>query len=163
MSLRNIVFMKKITFMLVCFFSISILTTSCNRNGCTDPDAANYEDKAKKDDNSCTYDREDMIAFYGILENCNDEGSWNYTLEISDHSSDKTKIILENIGGWSNQVNIEATVDGDSFSFNETVDEQTFIGSGTITDANDLITISIEYDITENGVTKTCNANGSKL
>lgn len=31
-------------------------TTSCNREGCTDPLANNYNEKAKKDDGNCTYD-----------------------------------------------------------------------------------------------------------
>lgn len=31
-------------------------TTSCKRKGCTDPTAINYDEKAKKDDNSCEYD-----------------------------------------------------------------------------------------------------------
>ena len=31
-------------------------TTSCNREGCTDPLANNYNEKAKKDDGNCAYD-----------------------------------------------------------------------------------------------------------
>lgn len=42
------------------FLSISALITimmSCKKKGCTDPSAANYNSKAKKDDGSCTYDQ----------------------------------------------------------------------------------------------------------
>ena len=31
-------------------------TASCKKEGCTDEDAINYEEKAKKDDGSCEYD-----------------------------------------------------------------------------------------------------------
>jgi hypothetical protein len=30
--------------------------SSCNREGCTDPDATNYDDRAKEDDGTCDYD-----------------------------------------------------------------------------------------------------------
>ena len=42
----------------VYLFAISALVTtviSCKKKGCTDPNAANYNSKAKKDDGSCTY------------------------------------------------------------------------------------------------------------
>ena len=29
--------------------------SSCNKKGCTDPDALNYSEKAKKDDGTCVY------------------------------------------------------------------------------------------------------------
>ncbi len=32
-----------------------IVVSSCNRKGCTDENATNYSNKAKKDDGSCTY------------------------------------------------------------------------------------------------------------
>lgn len=35
--------------------SLTLGTISCNKKGCTDPDALNYSEKAKKDDNSCEY------------------------------------------------------------------------------------------------------------
>lgn len=35
--------------------SLALLTSSC-RKGCTDPNAINYDDKAKKEDNSCEYE-----------------------------------------------------------------------------------------------------------
>ncbi len=36
-------------------FATIILATSCNREGCTDSNALNFDEKAKKDDGSCTY------------------------------------------------------------------------------------------------------------
>jgi hypothetical protein len=34
--------------------------SSCNREGCTDPDATNYDDRAKEDDGTCDYADEDV-------------------------------------------------------------------------------------------------------
>lgn len=37
-------------------FTIGVVSFASCRKGCTDPEAANYDDHAKKDDNSCVYD-----------------------------------------------------------------------------------------------------------
>lgn len=42
--------------MLFMIGALSLGTYSCKKEGCTDPEANNYNDKAKKDDGSCTYD-----------------------------------------------------------------------------------------------------------
>lgn len=36
--------------------ALTVGAVSCNRKGCTDPEATNYSEKAKKDDGSCEYD-----------------------------------------------------------------------------------------------------------
>ncbi|MGV3631446.1 MAG: imelysin family protein [Bacteroidota bacterium] len=51
--------MKKILFPVIC---IAALAVSCKKEGCTDPDALNYNSEAKKDDGSCTYDESDPLA-----------------------------------------------------------------------------------------------------
>lgn len=38
--------------------SLALTTVSCKKEGCTDETALNYNDKAKKDDGSCTYEEE---------------------------------------------------------------------------------------------------------
>lgn len=45
---------KLVMLALIGVFSLGAV--SCKKEGCTDPEANNYNDKAKKDDGSCTYD-----------------------------------------------------------------------------------------------------------
>jgi hypothetical protein len=45
-----------------------VVATSCKKEGCTDPEALNYNEKAKKDDLSCTYaEEEEETAFSGKI------------------------------------------------------------------------------------------------
>ncbi|MGV3631794.1 MAG: DUF4856 domain-containing protein [Bacteroidota bacterium] len=45
--------MRKVVYLSLAFASV---LASCKKEGCTDPDALNYSDEAKKDDGSCEYD-----------------------------------------------------------------------------------------------------------
>lgn len=71
----------RITIAYLLVFSTIILMSSCNRRGCTDPDALNYEEEARKDDGSCEYkdvgpiDENSEVEGYGILEKL--PGIWN--------------------------------------------------------------------------------------
>ncbi|MFT5820039.1 MAG: hypothetical protein ACI8ZM_001273 [Crocinitomix sp.] len=51
--MKNMKFTRAIV---VALIGISAVTTGCKKEGCTDPVADNYNDKANHDDNSCTYD-----------------------------------------------------------------------------------------------------------
>lgn len=51
--------MKKLILMLL---FVPILFAGCKKEGCTDPDSTQYDEKAKKDDGSCEY--EGQIAFW---------------------------------------------------------------------------------------------------
>ncbi len=54
--------MKKTALFLVLLAVLSL--PGCKKPGCTDPDAVNYNDKAKKDDGTCTYEGS-MNFWYG--------------------------------------------------------------------------------------------------
>jgi hypothetical protein len=58
--------MKKIL-LLLAILSMTIATTSCKKKGCTDQTAVNYNEKAKKDDGSCTYNEDGLIELSGEL------------------------------------------------------------------------------------------------
>ena len=45
--------MKKVFYMLVVLLGFASVTTSCNKKGCTNPLATNYNSDATKDDGSC--------------------------------------------------------------------------------------------------------------
>ncbi len=53
--------MKK-QILLVTVLSLGLAVTSCKKKGCTDSTATNYNEKAKKDDGSCTYDNTNANA-----------------------------------------------------------------------------------------------------
>ncbi len=42
---------------------VVLFSTSCRKSGCTDRDASNYSESAKKDDGSCTY-RAQLIVWW---------------------------------------------------------------------------------------------------
>ncbi len=49
---------------IISFFILSLLlSTACNRKGCTDVDARNYNAKAKQDNFTCTYEGDVIVWF----------------------------------------------------------------------------------------------------
>ncbi len=62
--------------------SLGLITLgSCKREGCTDPEAINYNEKAKKEDNSCEYDTSaDSVLAGDITEDRTLDASISYTL-----------------------------------------------------------------------------------
>lgn len=45
----------KTTYILFSLLAVAIIFSGCRKEGCTDPEAINYNSKAKKDDGSCEY------------------------------------------------------------------------------------------------------------
>jgi hypothetical protein len=58
--------MKKGIILLATVVGLATIS-SCNKKGCTDPDALNYSEKAKKDDGTCTYAEEGVVELTGDL------------------------------------------------------------------------------------------------
>lgn len=52
----------KLKTLFIVALGVTFLTTSCRRQGCTDPMSLTYSSKAKKDDGSCLY--EGSVVFY---------------------------------------------------------------------------------------------------
>lgn len=50
-------------FIILSFFLLVLLHNSCKKKGCTDQCANNYQEKAKENDGTCTYDNA-KVSFY---------------------------------------------------------------------------------------------------
>ncbi len=56
--------MKKIKFLPIgLIFLGAIITTSCRKKGCTDPNSTSFNSKAKKDDGTCKYQGETVFWY----------------------------------------------------------------------------------------------------
>lgn len=49
--------MKTIKFIVPLMVAVGLMAMSCKKEGCTDPEAINYNEEAKKDDGSCEYEQ----------------------------------------------------------------------------------------------------------
>lgn len=54
--------MTKTHFTALCFIVLAFASTSCDKKGCMDKTANNYDPEATKDDGSCTYDPADALV-----------------------------------------------------------------------------------------------------
>lgn len=68
---KVILFTKNIS---MAALALGLVFTSCNRDGCTDETALNYDEKAKKDDGSCEY--EDVTSDVIVTSNITSDETW---------------------------------------------------------------------------------------
>lgn len=152
--------MKKI----ILFLSVAVVlssVTSCSKEGCTDSMANNYSSKAKKDDGSCTFDRDAVIGSYLVngTVNCDLSGSDSFSNEIitiTASSTAKNKVVL-NLDGMI----LTLTVNGTSLTIdNQSISGFNYSGSGQLN--GNTITLNIsEYDA-QNDETCIYNVTGNK-
>ncbi|MFK8037242.1 MAG: MbnP family protein [Crocinitomicaceae bacterium] len=55
--------MKNLKIAGMALIAVTVLATSCRKKGCTDETAYNYNDEAKKDDGTCTYENTATLKF----------------------------------------------------------------------------------------------------
>ena len=77
--------MKKLTNTLLLATVFSLAFISCSKDGCTDPNAYNYNTEADTDDNSCTY------------QGCTDPAAANYNPDATISS----ECLYDQIGSWN--------------------------------------------------------------
>jgi hypothetical protein len=98
--------MKKIV-LSVLIFTVSILFSSCTKQGCADYDAENYDPSVQEDDGSCTYAYEKFIGIYTVYENFTSDNcgssSDTYTVTIYPGLT-KNEIYINNFAGGFNGV-----------------------------------------------------------
>lgn len=131
--------LQKKSILLILLGALVFSFTSCVQEGCTDPNAENYDAKAGDDDGSCVYSRDKFFSSYNVSETC-DSGEWQYTLLITPHDDD-SKIVLGNLGGWETPASVKATVNGSDISFNDSSNGILFSGIGTLSGN----TLTLEY------------------
>lgn len=125
-------------------------STSCATEGCTDPNAENYDANADNDDGTCILAREKFLGTYSVTETCS-TGQDSYSLTITASSTNDETIVLANIYNFST---ITADVSGETFTFQQTEDTLTYSGTGTISGN----TLTINYNVTLNGQEDICTA-----
>jgi len=133
----------------------SVLFIGCKREGCTDPDALNYDSKAKSDDGTCLYpDNHKFIGTYSISENCSADsvlctGTDTYTMTIK-AGGNENSITIDNLANLFNGVN--ATVSGNTitipsrFGITDTWGDQWDINSGTGSINGNSLTLTTNLD-----------------
>jgi hypothetical protein len=141
--------------------AVSMTYTGCSSEGCTDPNATNYDEKADEDDGTCEFDRDAMIGTYsvsgaiacGVTGNGAASGL-NLTISESTVATNKIVVNLEGIA-------LTAVVSGTSFTIeNATIDGFDYSGSGSIS-GNTINVVINEYD---DSIPETCiyTLNGSR-
>jgi hypothetical protein len=158
--------MKKIfNLLLVMAIATTISLTSCKTEGCTDPTATNYDEKADTDDGSCTFERDLFLGTYNnIIETCSGiDPSSPYSITISASSSNTVSVNISNFGNAS--VTVDGTVSGTSLSipsqtFTDSFGTFTLAGNGS-TNASGT-TLTMTYSYIQDGVTSSCSFTASK-
>jgi hypothetical protein len=100
-------------------------------------------------------DRDKFLGSYQVNENCS-SGNYNYSMTIIESAISEEGIVIQNMGDFG--VNLNATVNGDNISLNDTKDGVTITGSGSISGN----TLTIVYTASLSGVTDNCTATGIK-
>jgi len=125
--------------------------TSCNKDGCTDPEAINYDSNAKDDDGSCDLPRDSFLGTYTVQENCDGDTHTYNDLVITASDENSTDVFIANF--YTTGVFLNASILGNAI----TIASQpggtpgTFEGSGTITGN----TLTIDFTFNNENCTMT--------
>ena len=158
--------MKKIfNLFLMMAIATTISLTSCKTDGCTDPTATNYDDKADNDDGSCTFERDLFLGTYNdIVETCSGiNPSSPYSITISASSTNTVTVNISNFG--NTDVTVNGTVSGTNLSIPSqtfTDVDGTFILAGNGTTNATGTSLSMTYSYIQDGVTSSCSFTATK-
>ena len=131
--------------------------TGCNKNGCTDPEAINYDSNAKDDDGSCDLPRDSFLGSYSVQESCEDTGTDAYQFTISAASDNSTDVFISNF--FNIGAVVSASIDGNTLTIamQSGGTSSSFSGTGSIAGN----TLTIQFSV--NDVTNdTCTATATK-
>jgi len=146
-------------------FSVPFLQ-SCTEEGCTDPNAENYNPDAEEDDGTCTFARTKFIGQYGAGESCDGAAATSIVVSIAESTSETNEISITN---ETINVTVTGIVSGDSFTIDDTFIRNgtsvNMVGSGSYTNADSDEKIDVEYTLTAEGqsTVQSCTAIWSKI
>lgn len=135
-----------VTFMCVVVLSMQSCFLFQKEEGCTDPEAENYDPSAEKSDGTCTYKRDRYLGTFKVNENCN-SGNFTYNVTISAAVAGGEAVVINNLGNYGFNVNANIA-SGAKLIFSETQSTITFSGEGDI-NGN---TLSIVYSTSSGGI-----------
>lgn len=122
--------MKKTIFILM---FIPLAFVSCKKKGCTDEGADNYDEKAKVDDNSCTYGYDKFIGSYNVTTGACDYDPISFVSTITAGPS-SNQIIMSNFNDEG--IEMLAEINGNNISFSKVSGGVGYVGTGYIVDNN---------------------------
>ncbi len=157
-------YLFRITLLTITLASIS----SCQKKGCTDCNAINYNNNAKKNDNSCLYSNEDKLGTYSVSDSIliASDTQWvhrNYEIEIKRSSCAPNNLKISNYANkydWLIGVlsNVDSQISNNSILITDQVIEQNdswynlIVKESTGYFSNDSVQFTIDFT-SEGGIT----------
>jgi len=141
-TLKNILLLLTVLFTVTCF-------QACKEEGCTDPNAENYDSDADDDDGSCTFARAKFIGTYGAGDSCDGGDATSNVVSIAESA---TAFNALNITNETLGITVSGTVTGDSFTIDDSFISNgvslNMLGNGTYSIGDDgQERIDVEYTL----------------
>ena len=120
----------------------------CQNNGTCVSGTCNCAD-GYEGTNCETKTQDRYTGSYSAIDVCT-SGNYNYNATVSASSTDVTKVLMTNFGGFGSSVVVNATVSGSSFTIpSQVFGAVTISGSGTL--SSDNLTINVSYTANDTG------------
>jgi len=143
-------------------FSIGVLS-SCQPDGCTDPQSDNYDPKAKKDDGSCIPWRDKFVGSYSGNNACAGSAEEVVTIAIN-HSGASDDGIVISVSGQNLLFTARVTSQNGITIENQEITYKgstvNISGTGSLKNQSELM---INYSLVSGPLTIPCSVTGNQL
>jgi len=119
--------MKDFNQKMIVFLFLFASFSSCQKQGCTNEFADNFDQEAEEDDGSCILAREKFLGSFNVSRSCVYENDSTYILEVTAGPNDN-EIVMKNLFGWNES--LRAQVSGSDISFKDENAGITYEGTG---------------------------------